>query len=56
MGSIEYKLIVNLSMIICVITKLMMNLSQLSHLNLGSLLPGHRIKFYDLIKCGKLYL
>jgi hypothetical protein len=28
-----------------------MDLSQLSHLNLGSMLPGHRIKFYDLIEC-----
>jgi hypothetical protein len=33
----------------------MMNLSQLSHLNLGSMLPGRRIKFYGLIECDKLY-
>jgi hypothetical protein len=39
----------------CHITKLMMNLSHLSHLELGSMLPGHRIKSYDLIKCDKLY-
>jgi hypothetical protein len=56
MGSIESKLRVNLSMMMCQITKLMMNLSQLSHLNLGSMLPGHKIKFYGLIKCDKLYL
>jgi hypothetical protein len=42
-------------MIICHITKLMINLSQLSHLDLGSMLPGHRIKFYGLIECDKLY-
>jgi hypothetical protein len=34
----------------------MINLSQLSCLELGSILPGHRIKFYGLIKCDKLYL
>jgi hypothetical protein len=39
----------------CHITKLMMNLSHLSHPELGSMLPGHRIKSYDLIKCDKLY-
>jgi hypothetical protein len=33
----------------------MINLSQLSHLELGSILPGHRIKSHDLIKCDKLY-
>jgi hypothetical protein len=33
----------------------MMNLSQLSRLDLGSMLPGHRIKFYGLIECDKLY-
>jgi hypothetical protein len=33
----------------------MMDLSQLSHLNLGSMLLGHRIKFYGLIECDKLY-
>jgi hypothetical protein len=33
-----------------------MNLSQLSHLELGSMLPGHRIKSYGLIKCDELYL
>jgi hypothetical protein len=54
-GSIESKLRVKLSMTFCHITKLMMNLSQLSHLDLGFMLPGHRIKFYDLIKCDKLY-
>jgi hypothetical protein len=32
-----------------------MNLSQLSHLELGSMLPRHRIKSYDLIECDKLY-
>jgi hypothetical protein len=32
-----------------------MNLSQLSHLDLGFMLPGHRIKSYDLIGCDKLY-
>jgi hypothetical protein len=42
-------------MIICHVTKLMMNLSQLSHLDLGSMLPGHRIKSYGLIECDKLY-
>jgi hypothetical protein len=31
-----------------------MNISQLSHLDLGSMLPGHRIKSYDLIECDKL--
>jgi hypothetical protein len=53
-SSIESKLRVNLSMIFCHITKLMMNISQLSHLDLGSMLPGHRIKSYDLIECDKL--
>jgi hypothetical protein len=33
----------------------MIDLSQLSHLNLGFMLPGHRIKFYGLIECDKLY-
>jgi hypothetical protein len=33
-----------------------MNLSQLSHLELGSMLPRHRIKSYDLIKYDELYL
>jgi hypothetical protein len=33
-----------------------MNLSQLSHLKLGSMLPGYRIKSYGLIKCDKLYI
>jgi hypothetical protein len=33
-----------------------MNLSQLNHLELGSMLTGHRIKSYGLIKCDKLYL
>jgi hypothetical protein len=33
-----------------------MNLSQLSHLDLGSMLPGHRIKYHGLIKCDKFYL
>jgi hypothetical protein len=33
----------------------MMNLSQLSHLELGSMLPGQKIKSCDLIKCDKLY-
>jgi hypothetical protein len=42
-------------MIMCYITKLMINLSQLSRLKLGSMLPGHRIKSYGLIECGKLY-
>jgi hypothetical protein len=37
-------------MIICHVTKLMMNLSQLSHLDLGSMLPGHRIKSYGSIE------
>jgi fucose permease len=46
MGSIESKLGVNLSM---------MNLSQLSHSDLASMLPGHRIKSYGLIECDKLY-
>jgi hypothetical protein len=32
-----------------------MDLSQLSRLNLGSMLLGHRIKFYGLIECDKLY-
>jgi hypothetical protein len=32
-----------------------MNLSQLSHLDLCSMLPGHRIKSYGLIECDKLY-
>jgi hypothetical protein len=39
----------------CHRTKLMMNLSQLSRLELGYMLSGHRIKSYDLIKCDKLY-
>jgi hypothetical protein len=33
----------------------MMNLSKLSRLDLGFMLPGHRIKSYGLIKCDKLY-
>jgi hypothetical protein len=33
----------------------MMNLSQLSRLELGSMLPGQRIKSCGLIKCDKLY-
>jgi hypothetical protein len=33
----------------------MIDLSQLSHLNLGSMLLGHRIKFYSLIEFDKLY-
>jgi hypothetical protein len=33
----------------------MMDLSQLNRLNLGSMLPGHRIKFYYLIECDRLY-
>jgi hypothetical protein len=33
----------------------MMNVSQLSHLDLGSMPPGYRIKSYDLIECDKLY-
>jgi hypothetical protein len=33
-----------------------MNLSQLSHLELGSMLPGQRMKSYGLIKCDELYL
>jgi hypothetical protein len=53
--SIESKLIVNLSMIIYHIIKLMMNLSQLSHLDLVSMLSGHRIKSYCLIECDKSY-
>jgi hypothetical protein len=56
MGSIELKLRVNLRIIICHMIKLMMNLSQLSHLNLSSVLPRHGIKFYGLIECDKLYL
>jgi hypothetical protein len=32
-----------------------MNLSQLSRLNLGSMLPGHRIKSCGLIECDELY-
>jgi hypothetical protein len=32
-----------------------MNLSQLSHLELGCMLPGHTIKSYGLIECDKLY-
>jgi hypothetical protein len=32
-----------------------MNLSQLSRLELGSMLPGHKIKSYSLIECDKLY-
>jgi hypothetical protein len=52
----ESKHRVNLSMIMCHVTKLMMNLSQLSRLNLGSMLPEYRIKFFGLIECGKLYL
>jgi hypothetical protein len=55
MGSIELKLRVNISMIMCHITKLMMNLSQLSRLNVGSMLLGHKIKFYGFIEYGKLY-
>jgi hypothetical protein len=55
MGSIELELRVNQSMIICHITKLIMNLLELSHLDLGSMLPGHRIKCYGLIECDKLY-
>jgi hypothetical protein len=35
---------------------LMINLSQLSHLELDSMLPGHRIKFYDLIVWDKFIL
>jgi hypothetical protein len=42
-------------MILCHMTKLTMNLSQLSRLNLGSMLSGHRIKSYGLIECDKLY-
>jgi hypothetical protein len=33
----------------------MMDLTQLSRLKLSSMLPGHRIKFYNLIDCDKLY-
>jgi hypothetical protein len=33
----------------------MISLSWLSRLNLGSMLPGHIIKFYDLVECDKLY-
>jgi hypothetical protein len=56
MGSMKLKLRVNLSMIICHITKLMINLSQLNYfLYLGSMLPGHRIKSYGLIECDKSY-
>jgi hypothetical protein len=55
MGSIESKLRVNLSMIIYHITKLMMNLLQLSHLDIGSVLLGHRIKSHGLIECDKSY-
>jgi hypothetical protein len=33
----------------------MMNLSKLSRLDLGFMLPGHRIKSYSLIRCDKLY-
>jgi hypothetical protein len=54
-NSIESKLRVKLGMIICHITKLMMNLPQLSHLDLGSMLSGQRIKSYGLIECDKLY-
>jgi hypothetical protein len=32
-----------------------MNLSQLSHLDLGSMLPGHRIKSYSSMERDKLY-
>jgi hypothetical protein len=32
-----------------------MNLSHLSHLDIGSTLLGHRIKSYDLIEYEKLY-
>jgi hypothetical protein len=32
-----------------------MDLSQLNHLKLGSMLLGHRIKLYDLVECDKLY-
>jgi hypothetical protein len=42
-------------MIICHITKLVTNLSQLSHLDLGSMLPGHRIKSYSSMERDKLY-
>jgi hypothetical protein len=42
-------------MIFCYITKLMMNLSQLSRLDLGSMLTGHIIKSYGLIECDKSY-
>jgi hypothetical protein len=47
---------INLTLIILSQTKSIMNLSQLSHLELGSILPGHRIKSYGLIECDKLYL
>jgi hypothetical protein len=55
MSSIESKLRFCLSMIFCHIKKLMMNLSHLSHLDIGSMLLGHRIKSYDLIEYEKLY-
>jgi hypothetical protein len=32
-----------------------MNLSQLSHLDLGSMLSGHRIKSYSSMERDKLY-
>jgi hypothetical protein len=34
----------------------MMNLSQLSRLEFSSILSGHIIKSYGLIKCDELYL
>jgi hypothetical protein len=55
MDSIESKLRVSLSMIFCHIIKIMMNLSQLSYLEFGSMLSGYRIKSYDLIECDKFY-
>jgi hypothetical protein len=54
MGSIESKLIVNLSMIICRLTKVNDEFIIIeSFLELGPMVPGHRI---NLIKCDKLYL
>jgi hypothetical protein len=53
-SSIESKR-VSLSMIFCHIKKLMMNLSHLSPLDLGSMLPRHKIKSYGLIECDKSY-
>jgi hypothetical protein len=47
---------INLTLIILSQTKSIMNLSQLSRLELGSILSGHRIKSYGLIECNKLYL